>query len=577
MIIKPKRLHLKNFLSFEDAVFNFPDSGIYFVEGTNEDEGGSNGSGKSALFEALVYLFYDRLIRSSSSVDAVRKGCQNCEVALVAEADGKEFEICRRRGGKKELLVNQRPVSDENLINWLGIGYDEFVGSVIFGQGITKTFANSTDYERKEILSDILALSKYLRAAELCREKAKEIKEKISKIETEAAMTSALVFEKELRLKNAKGKIEEYTKELERLEMELNKNTSSLKEIDITALEDKKSALDEAYYTFNSQIAQLRSRIQLRTDRVKELEQSQSDIQNKLNQKCPVCLREITQNAVKNAVSHLNKEIEKIKQENSADVEKIKELEEELKNAEKDRAAIQNELEKAKQHNEKVRTENVRRARLESDIRMLEKIISDEEAQIGTLLKEIQDLKTELENLNREKDELVKEERIYSFWEEGFGRKGIVNMLIEPAVELLEMRTNYYLSKLSSNIQVEISTKTELKSGQVREKLSVQVINPVGAEDYNTASGGEKKRLDVAMIMALRDLIQWQSGANRMDLFVADEVFDSLDENGASRLCELLREMAGLVFVVSHNEDLKKYFPNIIRIRKKGGISEVIQ
>jgi DNA repair exonuclease SbcCD ATPase subunit len=77
--------------------------------------------------------------------------------------------------------------------------------------------------------------------------------------------------------------------------------------------------------------------------------------------------------------------------------------------------------------------------------------------------------------------------------------------------------------------------------------------------------------------MALRDLIQWQSGANRMDLFVADEVFDSLDENGASKLCELLREMAGLVFVVSHSEDLKKYFPNIIRVRKKGGISEVIQ
>jgi DNA repair exonuclease SbcCD ATPase subunit len=139
------------------------------------------------------------------------------------------------------------------------------------------------------------------------------------------------------------------------------------------------------------------------------------------------------------------------------------------------------------------------------------------------------------------------------------------------------MRTNYYLSKLSSNMQVKMSTKTELKSGQMRERLSIQVINPVGAEDYNTASGGEKKRLDVAMIMALRDLIQWQSGANRMDLFVADEVFDSLDENGASRLCELLREMAGLVFVVSHNEDLKKYFPNIIKVRKKCGISEVIQ
>jgi len=380
-----------------------------------------------------------------------------------------------------------------------------------------------------------------------------------------------------MRLKNAKDKIEKYAKELERLKMELNKDASPLEEMDIEMLEDKKNAFDEAYHMFNSKIAQLQSRMQLRADRIKELEQSKLDIQNKLNQKCPVCLREITQNAVKNAVSHLSKEIERIEQENSADAEKMKELEEELRNVEENRTAAQKKLEEAKQYNEKVRAENVRRARLESDIQMLEKVISDEEAQIGTLTEEIQELKAKLENLNKEKEELVKKEKIYSFWEEGFGRKGIVNMLIEPAVELLEMRTNYYLSKLSSNIQVKMSTKTELKSGQMRERLSIQVINPVGAEDYNTASGGEKKRLDVAMIMALRDLIQWQSGANRMDLFVADEVFDSLDENGASRLCELLREMAGLVFVVSHNEDLKKYFPNIIKVRKKGGISEVIQ
>jgi len=58
-------LRAKNFMSFEELDFIFPQSGLYFVGGEIQDGGmsNSNGAGKSALFEALCYGLFGKTIR----------------------------------------------------------------------------------------------------------------------------------------------------------------------------------------------------------------------------------------------------------------------------------------------------------------------------------------------------------------------------------------------------------------------------------------------------------------------------------------------------------------------------------
>lgn len=60
MRIKFKRIEIHNFKSFEDEVFDFDGlKGLNLVCGKNNDLPGSkNGSGKSAVFSALVFSLF---------------------------------------------------------------------------------------------------------------------------------------------------------------------------------------------------------------------------------------------------------------------------------------------------------------------------------------------------------------------------------------------------------------------------------------------------------------------------------------------------------------------------------------
>ena len=56
-----------------------------------------------------------------------------------------------------------------------------------------------------------------------------------------------------------------------------------------------------------------------------------------------------------------------------------------------------------------------------------------------------------------------------------------------------------------------------------------------------------------------------------------DEVIDSLDETGIGEFFNLLTNITGMKFLITHNTDLKTRFANIITIRKQDGVSTIIQ
>ena len=60
--MKINKIKIKNFYSFKDASLDFTTySGLTLIKGKNNDTKGSNGSGKSALVEALFFALTGRL------------------------------------------------------------------------------------------------------------------------------------------------------------------------------------------------------------------------------------------------------------------------------------------------------------------------------------------------------------------------------------------------------------------------------------------------------------------------------------------------------------------------------------
>ena len=72
---------------------------------------------------------------------------------------------------------------------------------------------------------------------------------------------------------------------------------------------------------------------------------------------------------------------------------------------------------------------------------------------------------------------------------------------------------------------------------------------------YDTLSGGEKKKVDIALVLAQRDLALNIAGFS-CNILILDEVMENLDETSTNCSLNLLMEASADIesmFIISHN------------------------
>ena len=96
---------------------------------------------------------------------------------------------------------------------------------------------------------------------------------------------------------------------------------------------------------------------------------------------------------------------------------------------------------------------------------------------------------------------------------------------------------------------------------------------------YNQLSEGEKLRLDMAVMLAWRDIARYKANCST-NLLIMDEIFDSsADAEGTAAFADLLRSIAGLnVFVITHTpEKLSDSFTSSIQLTKQDGFTVIME
>jgi len=156
-----------------------------------------------------------------------------------------------------------------------------------------------------------------------------------------------------------------------------------------------------------------------------------------------------------------------------------------------------------------------------------------------------------------------------------FSRAGIPALLIDQAIPELEEAANDVLATLSDGrLSLELRTQAETRRGKdVRETLDIVVFDGQAERRYETFSGGEGMRLDLALRAALATLLAGRAGA-RCETLILDETAAPLDEEGRAALVECLGRIAdrfGLVLFVTHVAELKDAFPCRVEVTKDGG------
>ena len=146
--------------------------------------------------------------------------------------------------------------------------------------------------------------------------------------------------------------------------------------------------------------------------------------------------------------------------------------------------------------------------------------------------------------------------------------------LANTKINAISQITNDFLEAIGSDIRVNLSGYTILKSGKVRDKISVSLIRDgIDCGSFDKFSAGEKCRVELASVLALHKLSNVNCDEGKgLNLLVIDEILDCTDETGLANVFKALNDTQVTALVVSHGNVAENY-PNRLVVTKQNGIS----
>ncbi|CDN32999.1 hypothetical protein BN938_2934 [Mucinivorans hirudinis] len=149
--------------------------------------------------------------------------------------------------------------------------------------------------------------------------------------------------------------------------------------------------------------------------------------------------------------------------------------------------------------------------------------------------------------------------------------------LANTKIEALATITNEFLENIGSDLRIRFSGYTVLKTGKVREKISISILRDgIDCGSFGKLSAGESCRINLATILAMQKLVNSNcEGEKGLDLIVLDEILEAVDEQGLANMFEALNKLNISALVVSHGNTSEAY-PNTLVIRKENGKSRIV-
>lgn len=185
-----------------------------------------------------------------------------------------------------------------------------------------------------------------------------------------------------------------------------------------------------------------------------------------------------------------------------------------------------------------------------------------------------------LKQIQEDLSKIAAELKKFDTLKKAFGPKGIKTFVIEDILSTFELCVNNYIKLLfTHDVLISFSTQAAKKnSDESLDRFDIAVSVKGVTKPYSCFSPGEKRRFDLAIKLALADLIKQNFAVIPQFLFF-DEAMDSLDEDGRNRFLNLvnsLSEKVKTILVVSHDSTFQEYFRSIILVNKSDNTSKIM-
>ena len=276
----PVRLSVRNFLSYRDGAPTLDLEGVHVACLC-----GNNGHGKSALLDAITWALWGKS-RAGVQEDLIFQGESEMQVELEFLVGDGLYRVSRRHGragrGRQgstilELyLLNGDPVqpisgsgvreTEQRIASLLRMSYDTFVNSAFILQGHSNLFTSKRPNERKEVLGEVLDLSRYDQLAEHARREAREQGGESLRLDAQVEQIDREVLQKDEHTQRLSG-IEAQLEVVGREEAERQALVDSLQDR-LRKLEDARAELER----LEAEAERIKSEVTTREQRKQEAE-----------------------------------------------------------------------------------------------------------------------------------------------------------------------------------------------------------------------------------------------------------------------------------------------------------------
>jgi DNA repair exonuclease SbcCD ATPase subunit len=587
---------IKNFLSVGESPiilkFNY---GISLITGENKDTGGKNGIGKSTITDAIYWNLFGNTLRDLKKDKILHnKSKNNGQVDLSFNVENEEglkrYTVSRfLEPSKITILCNDEditpstiPSTDELIKKIIGGTEEVFKNSVIMSANNTLPFMAQKKIEKRKFIEGILQLDIFGEMLLKIRSEYNDYKKENDILSNDFVnqQKNLEIFERQKlngeeiknnKIKSVTEKIELNKKSILELTSTSNIDINVIK-TDISNIENKVKILDNGLKKLQSENTNIVNNKAEIYAEIHQLKKEKHKIIDKGNT-CPVCNRDYCKEDIDSVAKKMkdldlqidieSKKYEAILTKKEANEFKLKELNNGISKLKNKHKELNSELTKASVIKQKI--ENLIEKNKEYDDDILK--IKSEKYDYD---KNITDCNNKIENLNNNLLNVKKQLQVLDSCKFIVSEDGVKTFIIKKILNVLNERLNFYLKTFDAPC-----------SCQFNDVFEETIYNEQGKEcSYFNFSGGERKRIDVAVLFMFQDILRLHSGVS-YSLNIYDELFDSaLDDLGIDKILNILKlkveKYKESVYIISHKTSTKTNIDNVILLEKENGQTKLV-